>query len=331
MGRGDDYLKYLKKSLSGEKETIPHFTVEGLLKDCGSLQLTAVAGHEGIDRQLSSTKVQLLGLALAGFTDDLEANSVQILGKAELRFIQEQITENPPEFFEPEFECGIGCFVVPEALDIPKVFIQKANQFGIPVLTSPMSHRRVESFLSRVLEAELAPSTSVHGGLVVVCGLGILILGPSGIGKTDCALDLITHGHQFVADDVVSIRRNPLGRLIGKAKEPVRHHMDVRGLGIVNVKELFSIYSVMDEHSLDLVILLEPWDDKETYVTSHDDEALNILGVDVPIHRLPISTGRNWVNLIQVAVRKHILRSGGYNAEQLLMEKFEHILKMDRP
>ena len=322
----DSYLNLLSASLAPKSGTDPSFTVAQLLANGKHLSLSIVAGREGLDRCLTTPKVQLLGLALAGFTDDLEPGSAQVLGRAELRFIQERMHAGLA-FLAPDFQCDFPCFLVPENLEIPDAFAAKADRLRIPVLRSPKSRLSLENGVARILEQELAPSTSFHGVLVVVCGLGILILGKSGIGKSDCALDLITHGHQLVADDIVSVRHNSLGQLIGRPKGNVRHHMDIRGLGIINVKELFSIYSVMDEHAIDMVIYLEPWDKTKSYVISGGEESLEILGAKRPMYRMPVSSGRNWVNLIQVAVRRHILQCEGVSAEKALVEQFGARLK----
>ena len=295
------------------------FTVEHLIKACPELELGLVGTSKGLSRSLTKTKVQLLGLALADYTDDLEPGSVQVLGKAEVRFIQERAVPDSGTSLQPIFDSNIGCFIVPDAhgSDLSPYFLKQAAAKAIPILGSPLPREKVEARVIRVLEEELAPSISFHGDLVVLCGLGILIIGRSGIGKSDCALDLITHGHQLVADDMVHIRRNPLDQLIGKGVDLIRHHMDIRGLGIVNVQELFSVYSVIEEHSVDFVIFLEDWMPKTPYCLKHES-TIDILNIPKPLIHLPVTPGRNWVNLIQVAVRNFILKSKGYDAEQSL-------------
>ena len=322
-----DYLTILAESVAKASAHRPTgLTVADLMEADPELQWTLVAGHPGVGRNLTTPKVQLLGLALAGFTDDLEPGSAQVLGRAELRFMEERLDERAKDIFGPGFQDNIACFLVPENLEIPKVFARTANELAVPVLRSPHPRLVLETNVARLLEKHLAPRISIHGVLVVVCGLGILITGKSGIGKSDCALDLITHGHQLVADDGVDIRLDPLGRLVGKSSEINGHHMDVRGVGIVNVKELFSIYSVMDEHPVDLLIHLEPWDTSKCYASSGEAEHFHILEVALPLYRLPVGYGRNWVNLIQVAVRKYILQTKGYDAEKALSDRLESML-----
>ena len=330
----EEYLKLLESFLADPKGSkTPDYCVADLIEACGDLHFRSLV--TGLTRTLSATKVQLLGLALGGYLDDLDAGSVQILGKAELRFINERADEDPQRFLEPIFKSDVGCLIIPDVEEdcadcgVTPDFVERARLAGMPVLCSPLPRSVVEARVLHVLEEQLAPCRSFHGNLVVFCGLGLLILGESGIGKSDCALDLITHGHQLVADDVVQVRHNSLGQLIGKSRDLIRNHMDVRGVGIVNVKEMFSVYSVIEEHPIDVLILLERWDPKKNYSCFNKQPSLEIMGVVKPIIRLPVSEGRNWVNIIQVAVRKFLLQGSGYDAEEQLVEKLGNILEKD--
>jgi len=320
------YLEAIARRVARPESDPPHLTPADLVQICPELNLRIAAGDAGRDRPLTTTRVQLLGLALQGLLDDLEPGSVQILGRAELRFIREQTDAT---LFEPAFASGIGCMLVPDApasLSLPPAFLRLAENHRVPVFYSARKRQQVEVRVAGVLEEQLAPSVSFHGDLVVFSGLGLLIIGKSGIGKSDCALDLITHGHQLVADDVVLVRRNPLGQLIGRARDLIRHHMDIRGLGIVNVRELLGVYYVMEEHRIDRVVFLAAWHSERNYASFERSETLNILGVPKPLLPLPVAPGRNWENLIQVAVRNHILKSKGYDAEQRLAEKLDTLL-----
>ncbi|MDJ0836087.1 MAG: HPr(Ser) kinase/phosphatase [Acidobacteriota bacterium] len=332
--RCGEYLEMLSGFLARpESREPPLFTVADLIEACPGLDFSVLAAEHALTRRISAAKVQLLGLALGGFTDDLDKGSVQILGKAELRFIQERASAEPERFMDPVFRSDIGCFVIPDSNDecigagVTRDFLVRADAAGIPVLCSAQSRSGVEARLYRVLEERLAPSLSFHGELVVFRGLGLLIIGPSGIGKSDCALDLIMNGHQLVADDVVHIRRNQLDQLIGKSRELIRDHMDIRGLGIVNVRDLFSSYSIIEEHPVDLVLLLEPWEKKKAYACFNEQGHLDILGIETPMIRVPVSRGRNWINLIHVAVRRFILQSKGYDAETDLSRKLGNLLQ----
>jgi HPr kinase/phosphorylase len=169
--------------------------------------------------------------------------------------------------------------------------------------------------ITRVLEDELAPSASVHGVLVDVYGMGVLLLGDSGIGKSECALDLIQRGHRLVADDVVEIRKYPNGALVGRAAEMIRYHMELRGIGIINIKHLFGVSAVRASKSVELVIELQRWDPAKKYDRlGLDGETYSILERDMPLLRLPVASGRNLALLIEIAARNELLKSQGYDA-----------------
>lgn len=331
---GGDYLGMMSEFLAGSGKS-PPFSVKDLIEAAPDLKFSVIAGKEALDRRISAPKVQLLGLALQGFTDDLDPGSVQIIGRAEMRYIQVKASARPEKYMDPTFQSDIGCIVMPDAQSncrqpgITDDFLEGADQAGLPILCSPVTRTVVEARLLDILEERLAPSLSLHGELVVFRGMGLLIIGKSGIGKSDCALDLIMHGHQLVADDVVHVRRNPLGQLIGRSRDLIRHHMDISGLGIVNISELFSAYHVLEEHAVDLVILLEPWDDGATYCFS-EREFLEILDVRKPMIRIPVTRGRNWVNLIHVAVRRFLKESSGERTETQLVARLDQLLNQDQ-
>jgi HPr kinase/phosphorylase len=178
--------------------------------------------------------------------------------------------------------------------------------------------------ITRVLEDELAPSATVHGVLVDVYGMGVLLLGDSGIGKSECALDLIQRGHRLVADDVVEIRKYPNGALVGRAAEMIRYHMELRGIGIINIKNLFGVSAVRTSKSIELVIELERWDPAKKYDRlGLDGETYSILGKARPFLRLPVASGRNLALLIEIGARNELLKMQGYDAAK------EFALKVD--
>jgi HPr kinase/phosphorylase len=169
--------------------------------------------------------------------------------------------------------------------------------------------------ITRVLEDELSPFTTLHGVLVDVYGMGVLLLGDSGIGKSECALDLISRGHRLVADDVVEIRRYPNGALVGRASEMIRYHMELRGIGIINIKHLFGVSAVRSSKSIELVIELQRWDPTKKYDRlGLDGETYTILERAVPLLRLPVASGRNLALLIEIAARNELLKTQGYDA-----------------
>ena len=323
----NQYLDLLTDSIGERSVRTPSLAVAELIRACGSLEFQTDASERSLARAVTVPQIQSLGLALAGFTHNLRAGSVQVLETAEIEYLRARPDSQTGEAFAKIAGSEIACLLVPGGEKLSSPFRKALTRAAIPLLNSKRSSPEVLEVMRPVLDEALAPSINFHGDLVVFCGLGILILGKSGIGKSDCALDLITHGHQLVADDWVQVRRNSLGQLIGKGKDLIRHHMDVRGLGIINVKELFSIYSVIEEYTVDLVIFLEPWDPKKNYACFQKQESLNLLGMRKPLLRLPVGSGRNWENLIQVAVRNFIIKSKGYDAERDLAQKVDRILE----
>jgi HPr kinase/phosphorylase len=180
--------------------------------------------------------------------------------------------------------------------------------------------------LSALLEDSLAERTTIHGVLMDVLGLGILIAGESGIGKSECALDLIVRGHRLVADDTVEVRRRSETILIGACPEPTRHHMELRGLGVINVKELFGIASTRSSKRVELVVQLERWDPNREYERlGLDDVFYEILGLHVPLIRMPVAPGRNIAILVEVAARNQLLRSRGHHAARALVDRLEQM------
>lgn len=315
---GESYLDFLAGSV---KDLCPDepvdVSVERALRD---LSLRHAGGGRDLTRSIRVPFIKTPGLALAGFADNIPLGAVLHWGPAETQWI----TAQQPTW-QALWQREPAAILVTDDSQPSQALARAAADAGVPILadtrTAADSRRRLQVFLDDVL----APAICLHGDLVVFCGLGILILGKSGIGKSDCALDLIAHGHQLVADDVVQVRRNGIGQLVGRSKGLVRHHMDIRGLGIINVSELFSVYAVLDEYTVDLIIHLEPWQEGRAY-NFQQEESFDLLGVNKPLVRLPVGMGRNWENLIQVAVRRFILRRRGFDAESALADKLDRML-----
>jgi HPr kinase/phosphorylase len=197
----------------------------------------------------------------------------------------------------------------------PEDIVRECRLRGIPLLVSDKTTSVVIQSITRVLEDELAPSTTLHGVLVDVYGMGVLLLGESGIGKSECALDLVHRGHRLVADDAVEIRRYPNGALVGRAAEMIRYHMELRGIGIINIKHLFGVSAVRASKSVELVIELQRWDPTKKYDRlGLDGETYSILERERPLLRLPVASGRNLALLIEIAARNELLKTQGYDA-----------------
>ena len=323
----ENYFSFLTESLSKHKPAKPNFKISDLVTACPELDLRLQRPETMGHHSFTSSIVTELGLALAGYSGNLSTGCVLLVGPAEQAYLEKTPKSRSKKTWQAVLENKPGCLILTDASSPNETLREIAAQYNLPLFESSKDLVSVARDVRMALQEAFAPSLSFHGDLVVFCGMGILILGKSGIGKSDCALDLITHGHQLVADDIVHVRRNPLGDIIGKGKDFVRHHMDIRGLGIVNIKELFSVYSVVEEYTVDLIIFLEPWDHDKNYACFQEQQTIDLLGVPKPLLRLPVGSGRNWENLIQVAVRNFILKSKGYDAEKAIAEKVKQAIK----
>ncbi|MBE9504362.1 MAG: HPr(Ser) kinase/phosphatase [Proteobacteria bacterium] len=289
------------------------FTVKELLEDRRyDLKLEIVAGVDGLNNEISSAKVQKPGLALSGFTDHLHSNRVQVLGNTEMSYLDSLSKKDRIAAIHSLFTLKICCFIVTSNLDIFEDLKDEAEKTNTPLLKTTHSSDRLTSRIINLLEERLTETTSLHGVLVDVLGIGILILGKSGVGKSECALDLISKGHRLVADDMVLLRKSPANVIIGSSPEIIRYHMEIRGLGIINIKDLFGNTAVRVEKQLDMVVHLVQWNPNQQYDRlGVDEDTYEVLDLNLPIVKLPVTPGRNMTTIIEVAARNHILKIMG--------------------
>ena len=289
-------------------------TVGELLEMLGAdLALTLVTGPGGLERMIAVPRVQQPGLALAGYLPQLHSDRMQVLGHSEVGFLGTLDPGLAAARIRAIVASGVACFVVTNGTTVPPDLAAAAGSHEVPVLASGL---RTADFIRRVtswLEDRLAPETTMHADLVEVHGLGILILGRSGIGKSEAALDLVSRGHRLVADDAVVVRRIAPTVLRGRAATLLTHHMEIRGLGVIDVEALFGTLATLDERQIDVVIELIDW--------SHDadrlglvDTTYTLLEVSLPLVRLPVIPGRSIAMLIETAARDRLLRGRGWHS-----------------
>lgn len=309
-------------------------TAEALLSPSLSvLSLTLVAGEAGLSRPLSGWRIQRPGLAIAGFLPYIKPGRVQILGQSELDYIDTMSAVERRQRMAAIAGLPVTGFVVTKGLAPPAELLRECRRNGVPLFVSKSTTSVVIQRITGMIEEALAPKQTVHGVLVDVHGMGVLLTGESGIGKSECALDLIQRGHRLVADDAVQISRFPSGSLIGKASNLIRYHMELRGIGIINIKHLFGVSAVRTAMSVDLVISLERWKVGEQYDRlGIAPESYEILGERRPLLRLPVASGRNLSILIEIAARNELLKSQGYDAAREFSERVDaEIARNARP
>jgi HPr kinase/phosphorylase len=265
-------------------------------------------------------------LALAGFLEYIHPGRVQILGNSEITFLNERAPAERSRIAAQLCRQGVSCFVVTTGLEPPPELVAETNHRNVPLLRTDLPSSATIDQLTRYLEERLAPRAVVHGVLMDIYGLGVLLLGDSGVGKSECALDLVVRGHRLVSDDVVEIRRKG-DTLVGTGPELTRYHMELRGLGIINVKDLFGVASVRHSKFVEYVLRLDPWKPGKPYDRlGLDDRGYEILGVALPYVEMPVGPGRNLSVLIEVAARNHLLKLKGYHpARQLARRLGERI------
>jgi HPr kinase/phosphorylase len=308
--------------------TAPSISVREFLSDMGGpLGLEIVAGAVGMDtKSLTSPRIQKLGLALAGFADYVHQGRIQIVGKGEISFLGRLESEKrllALRNLRPE---QISCLIVTKGLEVPEELLSFCQDNGLPLLRSPEVSSKVIGDVTRRLSELLAPHVTVHGVLMGMFGLGIMLQGESGVGKSECALDLISRGHRLIVDDSIHIRK--VGeKLVGSAPEMIRGYMEIRGLGIVNIRELFGVSVIGRPKPIELCIEFRRWDDsREIDRLGLDTGEELIMGVRVPRFTIPVTSGRNMATLVETAVRLHLLRQSGFESTEGLLERHARIV-----
>jgi HPr kinase/phosphorylase len=300
----------------------------GTRTDAFGLTIELLAGRAGSDRLITSPYVQKTGLALAGFHEYLKPGRVLIFGESEIRYLESLEPAARTRALRLVASHDFPCILITNGLTPPAELLAEGQQARLPILKTALPTPMAIAKLGSILEDTLAERTVIHAVLLDVLGLGVLIAGESGIGKSECALDLIVRGHRLVADDTVEVRRRAETILIGTCPELTRHHMELRGLGVINIQELFGIASTRSSKRVELVVQLERWVPAREYERlGLDDEFYEILGLRVPLIRMPVAPGRNIAILVEVAARNQLLRARGHHAARLLADRLEDSLR----
>ena len=277
------------------------------------LDVRLLAGKGGLKKKISDLRIHKLGLALAGFTDHVQPHRIYILGNTELSYIKALPPKKQQEIIRKICSLKVSCLVVTATQSIPKSLIRESEKASIPLFKTRLMSRFFIERATKFLEQKLSATTSVHGVFVDVFGVGVLILGRSGIGKSECALDLITRGHRLVADDMVHIRKIPPSAIFGTGFDLVKYHMEIRGLGIIDIRGLFGVEAIRQRKKVDLVVELVEWQADYDRL-GLEEQRYTTCGVELPMVRIPVTPGRNLATIIEVAAKNHLLKGMGYHA-----------------
>jgi HPr kinase/phosphorylase len=310
----------------------PHVKVSELLgEELDYLHLKVLSGESHLDNRITHPRVQKPGLAFAGYYPYIKPGRVLIIGESETEYLKTLPEIERQERLDTIASLPVPVFVITKGIEPLPGFLASSQIQEVPVLSSTALSSTVIKGISFFLEDHLVPSTSMHGVLLEIYGLGVLLLGESGVGKSESALDLITRGHSLVADDKVNIKRYPNGELVGYSEGPLRHHMELRGIGIINVQDLFGLASVRERTSIDLVVELEHWQTGQKYERLGLDETLyTILETPCPYIRMPVALGRNVSILVEIAARNHVLKLQGHHSAREFARKLEAELERNR-
>lgn len=293
-----------------------------------NFNLKLVAGEEGIHREIITSDISRPGLEMTGFFDYYPRERLQLIGKTELAYflgLSGAERKHRADNLCTDVTPGI---IISRGMDVPEEFIEASKQSGVPIIQSPRTTTRVLSRLTNYLETKFAPFTAVHGVLIDIYGVGVLIIGQSGVGKSETALELVKRGHRLVADDNVEIRQEDYDTLIGNAPPLIEHLLEIRGLGIVNVMTLFGASSIRSEKKISMVVNLELWDEKKQYDRlGLDEDTMKIMDVHLPKATIPVRPGRNLAVIIEVAAMNFRLKRMGVNTAEEFSDRLTKMIE----
>ncbi|MGE5411194.1 MAG: HPr(Ser) kinase/phosphatase, partial [Clostridiales bacterium] len=305
-----------------KKESI---TVDFFIKNVKDrFKLTLFTDESGFNRKIFDQNLHRPGLALAGFVELFSYTRVQIFGNTENKYLHQLDKSARIETLRRIFQFNIPCIILTDGnVPFPEM-IELANEFHIPLLGSTFSTTKLSYLVSDFLDDQFAPRISVHGSFVDVYGVGILFVGKSGIGKSEVALDLVERGHRLVADDVIIVTKKGENILMGSGTELVKHFMELRGIGIIDVKSMFGVRAIRFQKRLEIIVELEIWDDNSYYTRTGLDEAyFNLLDIEIPYIKLPILPGTNITVISVVISLNYLLKHYGYDSAKVLQKRLE--------
>jgi HPr kinase/phosphorylase len=292
------------------------------------LRLHLLAGEAGIDREIPEAEINRPGLSLSGFFDFFAFDRIQIFGKGETAYLRSMDRDRERALYEKFFSYKVLCCIFTHSETPSELFLDFANANGVPVMVTDHPTTRFVSIITHMVALSHAPTAAIHGTLVDVFGLGVLLLGKSGVGKSETALELIERGHRLVADDIVEIKKIDDSLIMGSGSNLIKHHIEIRGLGILNIRDIYGIRSVRNRKRIELVTSLEDWDETKTYDRlGIDERRYNILDVEVPHIIVPVRPGRNIPVIVETAALNLRLKKMGVNSAKELDQKLQDWMK----
>jgi HPr kinase/phosphorylase len=297
--------------------------VRDLLERKGDpLQLEALTGDVGLDREIPTPEASSPGLVLAGYTKRFAANRIHILGETEVSYLASLGAETRRSTLETLFQFALPCVVISKGQEPPPELVELARAKGVAVIRTRLKTAEFYRRLKPFLDDAFAPNTTVHASLADVFGIGLLFFGASGIGKSECVLDLVERGHRLVADDVVHITRRGNDVLIGRGHELAQHYMEIRGVGLIDIRALFGVRAVRQQKRIEVVVQLEAWDAGRAYDrTGLDGQTTQVLDVTLPLVTVPLNPGKNLTVICEVVAMNHLLRFSGVDSARTFNDR----------
>ena len=292
------------------------------LKDV--LQLELLGSRDGLAREVTMPDASGPGLVLAGYTGRFVHQRVQVLGQTEVSYVASLPEDVRRRHLRTFFSFPIPCVMVTKGLDLPSGFEEEATAAGVTILRSALKTLEFYKRITPFMEQQFAPTTNLHGSLADVFGVGLLFTGSSGIGKSECVLDLVERGHRLVADDLVIATRRGADVLIGRGHELSRHFMEIRGVGLIDVPKIFGIHAVRQQKRIEVMVHLEQWDAlRDVDRTGLDGETTSVLGVELPLSTGGLNPGKNITVIAEVIAMNHLLRYSGHDAAHQFNERLK--------
>jgi HPr kinase/phosphorylase len=293
-----------------------------------ALGLELLTPESALDRLVADADVDSPGLALAGYTRRFPEGRLQVFGETEMSYLASLDADGARDRVTSLFAHSIPAVFVTKGQQVPEWFLELAATAGIPVIRSALTTRDFYGLIKPFLEAELSLRTNVHGSLADVYGVGLLVMGKSGVGKSECVLDLVERGHRLVADDLVMVSRRGNDVLIGQAHDRQGHHMEIRGIGIIDIKTLFGVRAIRLQKRIEVVIQLEHWAvDREYHRTGLEEDTIDVLGIHLPRLTVPLNPGKNITVISEVIAMNHLLRYAGVNSADAFNRKLRDEMK----